>query len=82
MSAPDSQYTPYYVRTKDARRYLTKYKRLDQALDAFYSDPSAGARATASTSKLAALFDKYKGASYEPPPLLSYRLSSLRDSCG
>ncbi|KAL1943222.1 hypothetical protein VTO73DRAFT_4297 [Trametes versicolor] len=46
--------------TKDARRYLTKYKRLDQALDAFYSDPSAGARATASTSKLAALFDKYK----------------------
>ncbi|CDO68750.1 hypothetical protein BN946_scf184989.g16 [Trametes cinnabarina] len=46
--------------TKEARRYLTKYKRLDQALDAYYNDPSAGARHTASTSKLNALFDKYK----------------------
>ncbi|KAI0369326.1 hypothetical protein BV20DRAFT_375929 [Pilatotrama ljubarskyi] len=45
---------------KEARRYLTKYKRLEQALDAYYNDPSAGARSTASTSKLNALFDKYK----------------------
>ncbi|KAI8990376.1 Cullin binding-domain-containing protein [Trametes punicea] len=52
--------------SKEARRYLTKYKRLDQAIDAYYNDPSggrsAGARSNASTSKLNALFDNYKGA--------------------
>ncbi|KAI0673143.1 hypothetical protein C8Q78DRAFT_702535 [Trametes maxima] len=52
--------------SKDARRYLTKYKRLDQALDAYYNDPGAGARSTASSSKLGALFDKYKGAFPRP----------------
>ncbi|PIL26029.1 hypothetical protein GSI_11783 [Ganoderma sinense ZZ0214-1] len=52
-----SQYN--FCRSKDARRYLTKYRRLDQAVDAFYSDPQAG-RPSASTSKLNSLFDKYK----------------------
>ncbi|TBU31249.1 Cullin binding-domain-containing protein [Dichomitus squalens] len=45
--------------SKDARRYLTKFRRLDQALDAYYNDPHAG-KPVASTSKLNALFDKYK----------------------
>ncbi|KAM5530331.1 hypothetical protein V8D89_016002 [Ganoderma adspersum] len=45
--------------SKDARRYLSKYRRLDQAVDAFYSDPQAG-KPSASTSKLNSLFDRYK----------------------
>ncbi|KAI0830293.1 Cullin binding-domain-containing protein [Trametes gibbosa] len=48
---------------KEARRYLTKYKRLEQALDAYFNNPAAAAaapRPAASTSKLNALFDKYK----------------------
>ena len=51
---------------RDARKYLDKYKRIDLAVDAFYNDPHAAAaapRAQASSSKLGALFDKYKGAS-------------------
>lgn len=59
---------------KDARKYLEKYKRVDIAVDAYYGDPAAIASASpqrtpgppaASTSKLNALFDKYKG---EPTP--------------
>ncbi len=50
------------VSTKDARKYLTKYKRLDLAVDAFYNSPPTPAP-QASTSKLNALFDKYKGTS-------------------
>jgi hypothetical protein len=55
-------------RVKDARRFLDKYKRVDIAIDAYYSDPSAGGAAgrrtenpAPSTSKLNALFDKYRG---------------------
>ncbi|KAG1856739.1 defective in Cullin neddylation protein 1 [Suillus subluteus] len=46
---------------KDARRYLDKHqRRLDAAIDAYYQE--GGSRSTvASTSKLNALFDKYKG---------------------
>jgi len=55
---------------KDARRFLDKYKRVDVAVDAFYNDPSAMAAAAKrqtensgpSTSKLHALFDRYKDA--------------------
>jgi DCN1-like protein 1/2 len=56
-------------RVKDAKRFLDKYKRVDVAMDAFYNDPSAMAALAKhpvstglSTSKLNALFDKYKGA--------------------
>ncbi|KAL1741376.1 defective in Cullin neddylation protein 1 [Schizophyllum fasciatum] len=51
---------------KDAQRFLAKYKRVDVAVDAYYSDPqafAASARRTepaASTSKLAELFEQYK----------------------
>ncbi|KAK0200708.1 defective in Cullin neddylation protein 1, partial [Desarmillaria ectypa] len=49
---------------KDAKRYLDKYKRLDAALDAYFNDPvsrrGGGSATAASTSKLNALFDKYK----------------------
>lgn len=52
--------------TKDAKRMLEKYKRLDAAVDAYYSggfQPSSPARtAGASTSKITELFEKYKGA--------------------
>jgi hypothetical protein len=46
---------------KDARRYLDKHqRRLDAAIDAYYQE--GGSRTTiASTSKLNALFEKYKG---------------------
>ncbi|RPD63357.1 defective in Cullin neddylation protein 1 [Lentinus tigrinus ALCF2SS1-6] len=47
------------VSAKDARKYLTKYKRLDLAVDAYYNNPPTPAP-QASTSKLNALFDKYK----------------------
>ncbi|KAK0494382.1 defective in Cullin neddylation protein 1 [Armillaria luteobubalina] len=43
---------------KDAKRYLDKYRRLDAALDAYFNDPDQPL--LASTSKLNALFDKYK----------------------
>lgn len=57
-----------HFRAKDAKRYLDKYKRLDAALDAYFNDPvsrrGGGSATAASTSKLNALFDKYKGASW------------------
>jgi DCN1-like protein 1/2 len=47
--------------TRDARRYLEKYKRIDVAINAFFSDPPPPAAAGApSTTKLNTLFDKYK----------------------
>ncbi|CAL1698208.1 unnamed protein product [Somion occarium] len=48
--------------TRDAKRFLDKYKRVDIAIDAFYNEPVAlPTRAPApSTSKLSTLFDKYK----------------------
>ncbi|KAK7448478.1 Scaffold-type E3 ligase [Stygiomarasmius scandens] len=52
--------------SKEAKRFLEKYKKLEVAVDAFYNDPSAMAAATRrnnegpSTSKLSQLFDKYK----------------------
>ncbi|KAJ3733164.1 defective in Cullin neddylation protein 1 [Lentinula guzmanii] len=51
---------------KDARKFLDKYKRLDAAVDAYYSNSGAFAASTKpqgnapSTSKLNALFDSYK----------------------
>ncbi|KAJ7092420.1 defective in Cullin neddylation protein 1 [Mycena belliarum] len=51
---------------KDAKKFLEKYKRVDVAVDAYYGDPTALAAApplkaaAASTSRLNALFDKYK----------------------
>lgn len=57
-------------RVKDAKRYLEKFKRVDIAIDSFYSDPGMFSSSAAtskrpdaapSTSKLSALFDKYKG---------------------
>ncbi|KAG9217845.1 hypothetical protein PLEOSDRAFT_1067985 [Pleurotus ostreatus PC15] len=54
--------------TRDARKFLEKYKRVDIAIDAYYNDPNAfsgGSRRNndssgPSTSKLNSLFDKYK----------------------
>ncbi|GBE86953.1 Defective in cullin neddylation protein [Sparassis crispa] len=50
--------------TRDAKRFLEKHKRLDIAIDSYYTDPSGGSTAQAvppaSTSKLNQLFDKYK----------------------
>lgn len=64
-------------RAKDARKFLTKHKRLDLAVDAYYTSPAAS-KAPASTSKLNALFDKYKGA-----VLVLLSLSTrARHSCG
>ncbi|KAJ7038884.1 hypothetical protein C8F04DRAFT_1087874 [Mycena alexandri] len=54
---------------KDAKKFLEKYKRVDVAVDAYYGDPTALSAAptpsrtpahVASTSKLNAVFDKYK----------------------
>lgn len=51
---------------KDAQKFLAKYKRVDVAVDAYYSDPqalAASARRTepaASTSKISELFERYK----------------------
>ncbi len=55
-------------RTKDAKQFLNKYKRLDAAVDAFYTDPDEFARSTPNKrgdteKKLTALFERYKGAS-------------------
>ena len=53
---------------KDAQRFLAKYKRVDVAVDAYYSDPQAFASTArakepaASTSKITELFEQYKGA--------------------
>ncbi|RDB17739.1 Defective in cullin neddylation protein 1 [Hypsizygus marmoreus] len=53
--------------TRDARKFLEKYKRLDMAIDAYYNDPTAlsstPSRQTTSapsTSKLTTLFNRYK----------------------
>ncbi|KAF5376734.1 hypothetical protein D9615_007893 [Tricholomella constricta] len=53
--------------TREARKYLEKYKRVDMAVDAFYNNPSEFAASTRhqppaapSTSKLTTLFNKYK----------------------
>lgn len=51
---------------KDAKRMLERHKRLDAAVDAFYSGPTPASPARSagpSTSKITTLFDKYKGAS-------------------
>jgi hypothetical protein len=51
--------------SKDAKRFLDKYKRVDIAIDAYYneSSPTAAAAAPKRTiNKLNVLFDKYKGA--------------------
>ncbi len=55
-------------RANEAKKFLEKHKRLDVAVDAYFHESagrrqSGGASSTpaASTSKLAALFDKYKG---------------------
>ncbi|KAF8636100.1 hypothetical protein AX17_003805 [Amanita inopinata Kibby_2008] len=50
---------------KDGRKFIDRYKRLDVAIDAYYGDstsPAArhGDRPPPSTSKLSALFEKYK----------------------
>lgn len=58
-------------RTKDARSFLEKYKRVDIAVDAFYNNPNEftppGAqpknKRNDGDKKLVALFDTYKGAS-------------------
>ncbi|KAF7320495.1 Defective in cullin neddylation protein [Mycena chlorophos] len=58
---------------KDAKKFLEKYKRVDVAVDAYYGDGGSASSAPsspaprqqqhgASTSKLNALFDKYKDA--------------------
>ncbi|KAF8660707.1 hypothetical protein AX16_001574 [Volvariella volvacea WC 439] len=54
--------------SKDARKFLEKYKRLDVAIDSYYNDPNQfGGRSSggASTTKLNALFDKYKDSDDE-----------------
>lgn len=59
------------VPTKDAVKFIQKYKRVDVAIDAFYSDPNAIAAATQAKSKsqhaaqnaisrLNEIFDRYK----------------------
>ncbi|KAJ7733178.1 hypothetical protein B0H16DRAFT_1769630 [Mycena metata] len=57
-----------HIRVKDAKKSLKKYKRIDVAVDAYYSDPTALAARShtrtlhgPSTSKINAVFDKYKG---------------------
>ncbi|KAG6910367.1 hypothetical protein DXG01_011082 [Tephrocybe rancida] len=55
--------------TRDARKFLEKYKRVDVAMDAYYNNPSefstlsrpqAATPAAPSSSKLTTLFNKYK----------------------
>jgi DCN1-like protein 1/2 len=51
--------------TQDARRYLDKYKRLDTAVDMYYTSPlpqSTQHASGPSNTKITALFEKYKGA--------------------
>lgn len=56
------------IRTKEAKKFIDKYKRLDVAIDAYYTNPNefgnrrqAESTAVPSTSKLNALFTRYKG---------------------
>jgi DCN1-like protein 1/2 len=49
--------------TKDAKKLLDKYKRLDVAIDAYYGESSSASgtdKQAVSTAKLNSLFDKYK----------------------
>lgn len=54
--------------TKDAKRMLDRFKKLDAAVDAWYSGghqsstPSTPRPAGPSTSKITELFERYKGA--------------------
>ncbi|KAG6877629.1 hypothetical protein C0993_005450 [Termitomyces sp. T159_Od127] len=56
------------IRTRDARKFLEKYKRVDAAIDAYYNNPHEfntparhqPAPTAPSTSKLTTLFNKYK----------------------
>ncbi|KAK0237260.1 hypothetical protein EDD85DRAFT_790938 [Armillaria nabsnona] len=74
------------AQAKDAKRYLDKYKRLDAALDAYFNDPvsrrGGGSATAASTSKLNALFDKYKDLAVNPEDVvllsIAYELKSKR----
>lgn len=56
-----------YARPREAKRYLEKYKRLDVAIDAYYTNPNGlpAERSSASVTKIGQLFDQYKGA----PPI-------------
>lgn len=55
------------IRARDARKFLEAHKRLDIAIDAYYTNPNAFASTSRrkgdspSTSKLAQLFEKYTG---------------------
>ncbi len=53
-------------RPKEAKKFLEKHKRLDVAVDAYFHESAgrrqSGGASSASSSKLTALFDKYKGA--------------------
>ena len=54
-------------RQKEAKRYVDRYKRLDAALDAFYSDSgNRRPESNVSISKINALFDRYKGDPFVP----------------
>ena len=56
-------------RARDAKRYLEKYKRLDVAIDAYYTNPGGlpAERGAVSTAKIGQLFDQYKGAPLRSP---------------
>jgi hypothetical protein len=50
---------------KDAKRYLDKHqRRLDAAIDAYFQESNGRTTVAASSSKLNALFDRYKGECY------------------
>jgi hypothetical protein len=50
------------LRTRDAKSYITKYKRIEVAIDAYLNNPNEfGTTPTVSRTKLNALFDQYKG---------------------
>ena len=60
------------TRTRDAKKFLEHFGRLDVAIDSYFNDPKAlsgassrnrgGASTAPSSSKLTALFDQYKGS--------------------
>jgi len=54
--------------TADARRYLEKYKRLDQAVDMYYTNPPPAPTKSAgpSTTKITQIFERYKAADEAP----------------
>lgn len=65
-----SQFVACPRSTKEAKRFLAEYKRVDIAVDAYYNEPVQSRQASIpqpSTSKLNALFDTYKG---EPPVVI------------